>query len=134
MSRTKLVPVVAVLGALVAVSLAQVQSGNAATAIPATQGAAAPRTQAVTALAKAPEYGARHSAAAKLDLNGASREELMKLSGISGATADKIIAARPLASKRALLSKKLVSHKEYEAIAMQVMVKQEPLAANKTHR
>ena len=134
MSRTKFVLVAAVLAAWGGISLAQAQGGNATTAIPATQGAAATRTQAMPAPVKAPAYGAKHAPASRVDLNSASREDLMKLSGINGATADKIIAARPFASKRALLSKKLVSRKEYEAIAMKVIVKQEPLAANKTHR
>lgn len=52
----------------------------------------------------------------KIDVNSASSEELQKLSGIGPATADKIIAGRPYNTKRDLLTKKIVSQKEYDAI------------------
>jgi len=69
-----------------------------------------------------------HSSAPKLDLNSATRDELVKLPGIGEAIADKIIAARPFKSKNELVSKKLVSQAEYNKIASHVIAKQ-PLAA-----
>lgn len=68
------------------------------------------------------------SSAPKLDLNSATRDELVKLPGIGEVTADKIIAARPFKSKNDLVSKKLVSQAEYNKISAHVIAKQ-PLAA-----
>ena len=58
----------------------------------------------------------------KVDLNTASREELMKL-GIDGASADKVIAARPFKSKSELQSRHLVTEAEYKKVSGKVMVK-----------
>jgi DNA uptake protein ComE-like DNA-binding protein len=44
-----------------------------------------------------------------VNLNAATREELMKLPGISAVEADKIIAARPYGSKGMLVSKNVLS-------------------------
>ena len=52
----------------------------------------------------------------KIDINSASSEDLQKLPGVDAATADKIIAGRPYTSKGDLLSRGIVSHKEYDAI------------------
>jgi competence protein ComEA len=57
----------------------------------------------------------------KIDINSASSEQLQKLSGIGPATADKIIAGRPYRTKRDLLSKKIVSQKEYDAISDKIV-------------
>jgi DNA uptake protein ComE-like DNA-binding protein len=69
-----------------------------------------------------------HSTVPKVDLNPATREELVKLPGIGEAIADKIIAARPFKSKDELVSRKLVSESEYKKISSHVIAKQ-PLAA-----
>ncbi len=52
----------------------------------------------------------------KIDINSASKEDLMTLKGIGDATADKIIAGRPYKTKRDLVTKKIVGHKEYQEI------------------
>jgi DNA uptake protein ComE-like DNA-binding protein len=66
-------------------------------------------------------HGAKAAAIPKENLNTADRDELMKLPGVGEATADKIIAARPFKSKHELVSKKIVSRKEYQAIAPHVV-------------
>jgi competence protein ComEA len=67
----------------------------------------------------------------KYNLNTASKVELMKLTGVDAATADKIIAARPYTSKKELVSKKVMTQSEYERIHEHVMVKSNPQAAPK---
>ena len=55
-------------------------------------------------------------AAGKIDINGASKEDLMKLKGVGDATADKIIAGRPYRAKNELVRKKIVSQPVYDRI------------------
>ncbi len=57
----------------------------------------------------------------KIDVNSASKEDLMKLEGVGDATADKIIAGRPYATKRDLLNKKIVSASEYDKIKEKIV-------------
>lgn len=57
----------------------------------------------------------------KTDINSATSEQLQKLPGIGPATADKIIAGRPYKSKRDLLTRKIVSEKEYDAITDKIV-------------
>ena len=85
-------------------------------------------TAPATAPAKAPATHATHAKAAawpKVDLNSATREELVKLPGIGEATADKIIAARPFKMKSELMSKGLVTKAQYSKLASHVIAKQE---------
>jgi competence protein ComEA len=130
----KSIPMVA-LAALLAVTMAYAQEGTssgASSTTPATTTAPAKPAKA----AKAMKSSSKKSAAAhmaKLDLNSASKEDLMKLPGVGDATADKIIAARPFKTKAELTAKGIVTKKEYAAIANKVIAKQEP-AANATSK
>jgi len=67
-------------------------------------------------------------AAPKIDINSASKEDLMKLPGIGDATADKIVGGRPYKTKGELLTKKLVTRAQYTKIRYKVIAKQ-PAAA-----
>jgi len=58
-----------------------------------------------------------------LDLNSASKEDLMALPGINAADADKIIAARPYDSPNDLLSRRILTKAKFDPIADRVKVK-----------
>ena len=76
---------------------------------------------------------AANAAAAKLvDINSASKAELMKLPGVSDADADKIIAARPFLTKTRLVTKNIVSMEIYQNISKLVIAKQKDTPAPKT--
>ena len=74
-----------------------------------------PAAAATTAPAKAE---------ALLDLNSASRDELMKLKGVGDARADAIIKGRPYKGKNELLDKKIVPENVYNDIKDKVIAKQ----------
>lgn len=88
-------------------------------AVAAAKGA---RGAASTAAAAAPAAAA--AATNLVDLNSATRAELMKLPGIGEAITDKIIKARPFANKSQLLSKGLVSKAVYDKLSNLVIAKQ----------
>jgi len=59
-----------------------------------------------------------------LDLNSASKQELMTLPGIGDALSQKIIDGRPYARKDQLVSKNVIPQATYDKIKDQVVAKQ----------
>jgi len=58
-----------------------------------------------------------------VDLNSATKDDLMKLPGITDARAERIIAARPYSEPNELVTKKVLTKGEYDNIASSVKVK-----------
>ena len=65
-------------------------------------------------------------AANLIDLNNASRDELMALDGIGEVRADAIIRARPFRAKTELVERRLIPEGLYEKIADKVMARAPP--------
>jgi DNA uptake protein ComE-like DNA-binding protein len=65
-------------------------------------------------------------AANLIDLNNASRDELMTLDGIGEVRADAIIRARPFRAKTELVERRLIPEALYEKIADKVMARAPP--------
>jgi radical SAM superfamily enzyme with C-terminal helix-hairpin-helix motif len=58
-----------------------------------------------------------------LDLNAASKEQLLSLPGLTSAEADRMIAARPYDKASELLTRRIIRKAEYDKIADLVTVK-----------
>jgi DNA uptake protein ComE-like DNA-binding protein len=57
----------------------------------------------------------------KIDINSASKDDLMKLEGVGEATSDKIVAGRPYRSKRELLTRDIVNRSTYDKISGRIV-------------
>lgn len=68
-------------------------------------------------------------AGAPIDLNSASRDDLMSLDGIGEVRADAIIRARPFKAKTELVERRLIPEAVYDKIADRVIARPPPGAA-----
>ena len=128
---TMSIALVAFLAALAApVVFAQGNSTPAASPAPVAEGTKTEKVEAAKTM-KA-EKTARHVKAekvekatmAKIDINTATKDELMKLPGVGDAIADKIIAGRPYKTKGALATQKILGPKAYAKIRGSIIAKQ----------
>jgi len=67
----------------------------------------------------------------KVDLNTASKDELMKVPGVGDATADKIIAARPFKTRTELVSKNILTSAQFAKVRTLVAAMPAPKSASK---
>jgi len=67
-------------------------------------------------------------ASSLIDLNNASRDDLMTLEGIGEVRADAIIRSRPLRAKTDLVERRLIPEALYEKISDKVMARPPPAA------
>jgi len=65
-------------------------------------------------------------AASLIDINSASRDDLMTLDGIGEVRADAIIRARPFRAKTELVERRLIPEALYEKIGDKVMARAPP--------
>lgn len=98
-------------------SLTARAQGSADSSGAANSGAAAGKAAPHHATKAAPKHRVM------IDINSASKEDLMKLPGIGEKTAEKIIDGRPYTSKVQLRSKKIVTRAEYAKISARITAK-----------
>ncbi len=80
-------------------------------------------------MASAAAQGGRPAPAPSLiDINSASRDDLMTLDGIGEVRADAIIRARPFRAKTELVERRLIPEALYDKIADKVMARPPPSA------
>jgi competence protein ComEA len=110
-----------------ALSFAQTskKSDQKATTTKSDQKAATTKTDTAKSEKKASGLDKGETASGKIDVNGASQEELEKLNGIGPVTAKKIVDGRPYKTKRHLLTKKVVSQGEYDKIKDNIIAHQD---------
>ena len=105
-------------------STTKAKSAPAKTAPAKTAPATATPGTAAKGAATAAATAAKPAAAALVDLNTATKADLMKLPGVGEAISAKIIANRPYANKAQLLTRKLVNQATYDKISALIVAKQ----------
>ncbi|HQZ45530.1 MAG TPA: helix-hairpin-helix domain-containing protein [Usitatibacteraceae bacterium] len=73
---------------------------------------------------KKPAAAMEKKAEPMLDLNSASRDELVKLKGIGDARADAIIKGRPYKGKNELVDRKIIPESVYNDIREKIIARQ----------
>lgn len=88
-------------------------------------GMASIASQAVAQGAR-PAAPAAPATGGQIDINSASRDDLMSLDGIGEVRADAIIRARPFKAKTDLVERRLIPESLYEKLADKVMARPPP--------
>ena len=122
MKKVSLFSIVAV--ALLMCSFAIAPLAAQTTKKPATATAAKPATTAKPADASKAATTATKAGTELMDLNSATKEQLMTLPGIGEAYSKKIIDGRPYKMKTELKSKNIIPEATYEKIVALVIAKQ----------
>jgi len=91
---------------------------------PAAPSKMAPATTSKMAPAAESKMAPAAKADDKIDINTASKEELMAFKGIGDKYSDKIIAGRPYAKKDQLVSKNILPEATYKKISAQIIATQ----------
>ena len=112
-----------ILAMFVALAIASSASLAQATKAPV-KAPAAPAKSAIAAPAKPAAAAPAKGATDLIDLNSATKEQLMAAKGIGEAYADKIIKGRPFKSKDELWRKKIMSKGAYDKLKDQIIAKQ----------
>jgi len=106
------------MGKLTALAIALVASVACAAADnsvpPATQGT---KAKEPSVIAPPPQF-------APIDINTAKKDEFKKLTGVTEAMADRIIAGRPYLSKYVLVTNKIIPEEVFQAIRQHIVAKQ----------
>ncbi len=95
---------------------------------PAPKAAVATTATATSTHSHPARLASKTKRAAATDINGASKEDLMKLPGITDELAQKIIDGRPYKTKTELTRKNVLSKVEYGKVRSHVIAKQEAKA------
>jgi len=130
MKRSSLLSSLAVAAALAVPFVAMAQNGTTSSTPAASTPAPAKTTTTSTKSAKsssAKSSSTKSSSSAahatKPDINSASKDDLMKVKGMTDADADKIIAGRPYKSVSELKSKKIIDTATYNKVHAHLMAK-----------
>ncbi len=130
MNRKNSLVVSLVLAGLLALPLFAAAQGSTQSPAKAQASSATSTDASVASTTPTTKMHSHHATSMKVDINSASKEELMKVPGIGEATADKIVAARPFTAKNELVAKKIVTRSQYAKISAHVIAKQ-AVAASK---
>jgi DNA uptake protein ComE-like DNA-binding protein len=119
--RTSLLAIVALTLGLAPVAPAHAQSSTTTTST-------TKHTSSTSVVNPLKTSSAKTAPMKKVDLNTATKDQLMLLPGIGDAIADKIVANRPFANKHQLLDKGLVNTAQYAKMAPHIIASQASVA------